>query len=398
MRNIIFVLLLLLSAANAVAAVWRVEKDGTGDFTIIQQAVDASASGDTILIGPGRYDDKFLWGNPPWQQYTRVLVTRADLTLIGAGADQTIIGSAVPLGIGYSQDSGLAAHVALGGGALRVSLIGFENCYRGAYFVGLESAIVVDCRFAGSGNSVASTNVDDLIVESCNFESVTSVDSFASHLAVWGPGRFTLLRSSLAISKLHNYAWSHVRLQQISAARIVSCQFEGGAIGLNMSGGSGTGDLIDCRFVDQHNAGIAHAVAHGTIRVANTTMQRQYKALWSAEVNPRWEVDGLIVEDAFEYSLVFSYLGDGYIRNSQLARGMRYVVRDAGVASSDVVVHFDMTNNWWGTTEPDSIQSWIFDGNDQPERPYYFIDWMPFRSGPVGTEERSFGGVKSMFR
>ena len=116
MRNIILVLLVLFCAANAPAAVWRVEKNGSGDFTIIQHAVDASASGDTILIGPGRYDDRFLWGNPPWQQHTRVLVTRSDLTLIGAGADRTIIGDAAPMGIGYDQDSGLAAHVAFGAG------------------------------------------------------------------------------------------------------------------------------------------------------------------------------------------------------------------------------------------------------------------------------------------
>ena len=41
MRNIIFLPLLPLNAANAGAAVWPVEKGGSGGFTIIQQAVDA---------------------------------------------------------------------------------------------------------------------------------------------------------------------------------------------------------------------------------------------------------------------------------------------------------------------------------------------------------------------
>ncbi|MBK7772507.1 MAG: hypothetical protein IPI48_18845 [bacterium] len=77
-RSIILVLLLLLGASPASARVWRVEKNGTGDFTVIQQAIEASSAGDTwaIRIGPGRHDDKFQWGTPPWQQYTRVLVRR----------------------------------------------------------------------------------------------------------------------------------------------------------------------------------------------------------------------------------------------------------------------------------------------------------------------------------
>lgn len=46
-----------LAAGAADAATWRVEKDGSGDFMIIQQAVEAAADGDTIRIGAGRFDD-----------------------------------------------------------------------------------------------------------------------------------------------------------------------------------------------------------------------------------------------------------------------------------------------------------------------------------------------------
>jgi len=398
MRNIIFVLLLLLSAANAGAAVWRVEKDGSGDFTIIQQAVDASASGDTILIGPGRYDDKFLWGNPPWQQYTRVLVTRADLTLIGAGADWTIIGSAVPLGIGYSQDSGLAAHVGLGAGAVRISGMGFENCYSGVYFNGIGSASVANCRFAGNGNSINSKIVGDVSVDACMFESLTGVHSSAKHILAWGPGRIELRDSDCEISTLHAYSWGHVHTQAISELLVQGCEFKGGALGITATLGSGVVDISGCAFSLQHNGGIVHAMTGGTVRISSTTMSGQYKALMADVAGARWEVDGLVIEDAFEYSLGFLYLGGGYIRNSHLAKGARYVVLDAGVSPREASAHLDMTNNWWGTADPDSIQAWIFDGNDQPERPYYFIDWMPFKSEPVGTQKRSLSGVKSMYR
>ena len=52
---ILFVILLLLPQAT-LAATWHVEQDGSGDFDDIQPAVDAAAAGDTILIGPGHYD------------------------------------------------------------------------------------------------------------------------------------------------------------------------------------------------------------------------------------------------------------------------------------------------------------------------------------------------------
>ena len=60
MKQIILALCaLILSAAAqvAVAATITVEKDGSGHFTQIQPALDAAASGDTVLIGPGEFTE-----------------------------------------------------------------------------------------------------------------------------------------------------------------------------------------------------------------------------------------------------------------------------------------------------------------------------------------------------
>lgn len=45
----------LISAA--LSDVLHVEKDGSGDYTVIQDALDSAAPGDSILVGPGRYAD-----------------------------------------------------------------------------------------------------------------------------------------------------------------------------------------------------------------------------------------------------------------------------------------------------------------------------------------------------
>ena len=49
---------MMLCASGAMADVLTVYLDGSGDYTAIQDAIDASASGDTILVGPGSYNER----------------------------------------------------------------------------------------------------------------------------------------------------------------------------------------------------------------------------------------------------------------------------------------------------------------------------------------------------
>ena len=90
-RSILFgIIVLSLFPYAAQARTWRVERDGSGDFVVIQDAVDAATSGDVIQLGPGRFDEwRPLSGNPNSAVY--VLVEK-DLSFVGAGIGETIIG------------------------------------------------------------------------------------------------------------------------------------------------------------------------------------------------------------------------------------------------------------------------------------------------------------------
>jgi len=57
----------------------------------------------------------------------------------------------------------------------------------------------------------------------------------------------------------------------------------------------------------------------------------------------------------------------------------------------------DMTDNYWGTTDEDQIAEWIWDGNDDPSI-QAFVQYQPFASGPVGTEQQSWGQVKALYK
>jgi pectin methylesterase-like acyl-CoA thioesterase len=86
-----------LVAPAAQAATIRVERDGSADFKTIQTALNHSTPGDTILIGPGRYTEYQTMRLPGWSWDVDVYayVPVPEITLIGAGREETVIGPLV---------------------------------------------------------------------------------------------------------------------------------------------------------------------------------------------------------------------------------------------------------------------------------------------------------------
>ena len=94
-RHLCFIsLILVVAAQSGLAATITVEKDGSGDFTQVQPALDAAASGDTVLIGPGEFTELIPSYIPgyAWDVDVCAYVRVPNLTIIGAGAGQTILG------------------------------------------------------------------------------------------------------------------------------------------------------------------------------------------------------------------------------------------------------------------------------------------------------------------
>ncbi len=68
----------------ALADVWQVEPSGSGDFTTIQAAVDHAMAGDSIVVAAGHYSEQLV-------------IAKDNLTITGAGIDQTFIDSPAQL-------------------------------------------------------------------------------------------------------------------------------------------------------------------------------------------------------------------------------------------------------------------------------------------------------------
>ena len=74
------IVLVCASAHVATAATWVVDWSGGGDFTVIQDAVDAAAAGDTVLVRSGVY-----------HECVRILGPKSGLSLIGDGPAEGVI-------------------------------------------------------------------------------------------------------------------------------------------------------------------------------------------------------------------------------------------------------------------------------------------------------------------
>jgi hypothetical protein len=57
----------------------------------------------------------------------------------------------------------------------------------------------------------------------------------------------------------------------------------------------------------------------------------------------------------------------------------------------------NLSNNYWGTTDPAQIEGMIEDGNDDLGE-HSFVIYSPFASQQVSTESMTLDGLKALFR
>ena len=63
------------------------------------------------------------------------------------------------------------------------------------------------------------------------------------------------------------------------------------------------------------------------------------------------------------------------------------------------LVTMNLTNNYWGTEDASLIEAWIDDAQDHPDNLDYWmiVDYSPYFSESVPTEDASWGDVKAMY-
>ncbi len=403
---------LILAAVSAAgpsgARTWIVGKSGPRDFAVIQDAVDAvdaAASGDTVMIGPGQYEE-FRWvtlGN-----YLVYVDGRdKDMTIIGAGMDETIIGHANPpfpdnirtTGIRWQgsevdlrvvgfalENMQLGSAFYYDGDRLEIDGFAVRNCYNGVNLIAGAGGWIRNCEFETVGYDSTDLTIIgtaviiyeptvDFVVEDCLFRD-------------FGVG----------VAALWDYT-DNVTIQY--------CRFRGGRVGVDFNSGA-SGTIRHCTFSSQYQYGIIGSFNDdATIVIEDNTIVADHPAGIALGFGVFWPRGTYILRrnaitaangNACFYvavpGVVFDARDNHFLRAdaaSFLAKG--YANPNAPGAPFTI----DATGNWWGTDVATEIAAGILDLDDDPELNYR-IDFAPFLGGPVPAKSSSLGGVKALFR
>lgn len=379
-------LMALLLAASASARTWRVEKDGSGDFTILYEAADACAAGDTILIGPGRFEEYRREPDYQWHAYCCIHIRVPNVTIIGSGTDFTAIG--------FEHFDPYHENFVIGISSYPNDLT-VENLTVGGIYEGIH--------FEGP----------NLRVENCDIVE-TDVG-----VATWGPSSTTLHQCRIIASQSRGVLGAHA-----NGVSITDCEFaDGRAYAISGVGGAGwvvrncdfnnygggvqfeqgaTGIFENCRVqVSSGNAPGIGILDGCVFSLSNNEFSSGgwagYFATGGTTVTARNNV----------------FIGGSYtsieINRTPMDFRQNHIINGGGPSvralwargSLSQPVEVDLSGNYWGTNEPAQIATWIDDYTDHsPMESAYFvvIHYEPFEDQPVQTEQTTWGAVKSLFR
>jgi len=376
-----FWLMVVLLPATGLATTWYVEEDETGDFSVIQNAVNAAAAGDTIMIGPGRYDDFIEVQAPGWTDVAVVWMTK-DLTFIGSGVEETVVGPAE-----YYDPPGSSPKVFCGfyDGHCVIRDLKIENAYDGIYWAHgrLE---VYDCSFSSCYLEIVVFDVDGVVVDGSSFDVVAGT----------GLGIISFSNSQdLEISNCYFTGNGHgISFNTTENAVVSNCVFENERSAVAYDMGS-TGVVTGCDMSSDFSGGIMARLGASTHLIGNN-IYGSNAALWVSESSQVTGANNIFAGGNEYYAtIMITSSATVELHDCHILKESEYAVKLEYFYSDDI--EQDLTDNYWGTTDPDTVAEWIWDGNDDSSI-HSIVEFLPMADGPVQTEDKSWTELKQMYR
>jgi hypothetical protein len=356
-----------------------VVKDGTGDFTAIQPAINAASAGDVIEIGPGRYTENAPFSPLPgsWVEPTYVGVTKENLIIRGTDRDGVIIGPTTPNFVGFGP-KGIATYGTIR--RLRVENLTVENVHDGMYLGTDESVVVSGCLLKGCDIGIFGTDEVRPRIEGCEFVRCRE-----------GANLWTA-RDGEVVDCTFVGCSTGVLYIASSNAVVRRCSFQGGIGGTQHQDSDGIVEA--CTFSATQNFAILATDPGGVISAIDNVcsggavgMLGAFGAHVAGNGN---SITGttyagirLVVRSTCELHFNDIVPASGYAVRAESYLGAAYVL--------------DLTDNYWGVETAVEISALILDGNDDPAV-HAIVDFEPFSIHSVPNTESSFGSLKSRFR
>lgn len=368
------------------AATIVVAKDGTGDFEVIQDAVDAAAAGDTIFVKPGVYtESRGFQFDPGLFGETFVGVTTPNLTLIGAHRDSVIVG---PEAQDWDEETFTPQGVSVPGDTpvgLTIQGMTIRNCREGLRLHG--PSVVRDMTFFENGSHVVSS-IGPVTIEDCEM-----IRGGQRSLGVFYV-RDT--ENPLYARRIRTDTLSFGILVSDGATVIVEdSEFSaGGAYGSAQFGARL--EVVNCVGTGSLNAGFG-AETGSSLFVTDSDVSVRSQAIILEDQSTAYVLRSTL-RTQFDVTVIASGESIPRVNWSNLLAGpQRFaVIIDIDEQPGDITT-LDFRDNWWGTADPDSIAALIRDSEQDP-RILYRVDFSGHKEDIVPTKSKSIGSLKSRFR
>jgi len=317
---------------------------------------------------------------PAWTEPAVVWVKEDNLVFIGSGVEETRIGPAE-----YFNPPGVLPKVICAIDDYRASFtnLTIENCCEGLYW-SYGRFEVSDCAILNCESGVIAWAEDGASFDNVVFSSESG--------------------TSYAINTFY----------PMGETTVSRCQFSGNGLGSYFSGTS-SGHVYDSQFTVAlasivfygslglvEGCHVSQDVGQGVIVANNSEVQLRDSEFngWinAMEVQSGSIVDaeGCIFLGGIAHPTIYIYATSQVnVNGCHIINGGNYSVKCEYFFYQHIVQ--DMTGNYWGTTDPDTVAEWIWDGNDDSSI-HSIVEYIPMADGPVPTEDKSWTELKQMYR
>jgi len=284
---------LLLNTASA--ATFTVTVDGSGDFSDIQDAIDAASSGDTIALGTGEWNDTFDFSGK-------------DLTIRGVSQEDTLID-------GQGEHDQLI--FATAGEDVRFESLTLSNTYHQGIILEGGSLEADDVLFAdmgspdGMGGAIQALEADLVLTNSRFFDNYAydggAIHATGSMSIFIEDSSFESNRGYGYTEQVREYEYDEETGEEISSTVVVwERQGRGGAVHAT---GAGSITIMNSEFIDNRSRWQGGALAirtfDGAVSIEGTLFEDNRTTRSSGGAIANW-MEGEDVYDLSEFAEIFN--------------------------------------------------------------------------------------------